>query len=87
MALAGLELGVRKPTDSIADPGYFTLPNSRHQFRDWKRGGHGSVDLRKSISQSCDVYYYRLAVDMELTACTTIWRSSVSAKIGHRPRG
>lgn len=64
MALAGLELGVRKPTDSIADPGYFTLPNSRHQFRDWKRGGHGSVDLRKSISQSCDIYYYRLAVDM-----------------------
>jgi len=64
MALAGLELGVRKPTDSIADPGYFTLPNSRHQFRDWKRGGHGSVDLRKSIAQSCDIYYYRLAVDM-----------------------
>ena len=64
MALAGLELGVRKPTDSIADPGYFTLPNSRHQFRDWKRGGHGSVDLRKSIAQSCDIYYYRLAVEM-----------------------
>ncbi len=64
MALAGLELGVRKPSDSIADPGYFTLPNSRHQFRDWKRGGHGSVDLRKSIAQSCDIYYYRLAVDM-----------------------
>ena len=64
MALAGLELGVRKPTDSIADPGYFSLPNSRHQFRDWKRGGHGSVDLRKSIAQSCDIYYYRLAVDM-----------------------
>ncbi|MBS1185144.1 MAG: peptidoglycan glycosyltransferase [Proteobacteria bacterium] len=64
MALAGLELGVRKPTDSIADPGYFSLPNSRHQFRDWKRGGHGSVDLRKSIAQSCDIYYYRLAVEM-----------------------
>jgi penicillin-binding protein 2 len=64
MALAGLELGVRKPSDSIVDPGYFTLPNSRHQFRDWKRGGHGVVDLRRSISQSCDVYYYRLAVDM-----------------------
>ncbi len=64
MALAGLELGVRKPSDSIVDPGYYSLPNSRHQFRDWKRGGHGVVDLRKSISQSCDVYYYRLAVDM-----------------------
>ncbi len=64
MALAGLELGLRKPSDSFVDPGYFTLPNSRHQFRDWKRGGHGVVDLRRSLAQSCDVYYYRLAVDM-----------------------
>ncbi|WP_296752683.1 penicillin-binding protein 2 [Thiobacillus sp.] len=64
MALAGLELGLRKPTDSIVDPGYFTLPNSSHQFRDWKRGGHGVVDLRRSIAQSCDIYYYKLAVDM-----------------------
>ncbi len=64
MALAGLELGLRKPSDSINDPGFYSLPNSRHQFRDWKRGGHGVVDLRRSISQSCDVYYYRLAVDM-----------------------
>jgi len=64
MALAGLDLGLRKPADTISDPGFFSLPNSRHQFRDWKRGGHGSVDLRRSISQSCDVYYYRLAVDM-----------------------
>lgn len=64
IALAGLELGLRTPDDSIVDPGYYSLPNSRHQFRDWKRGGHGVVDLRRSISQSCDVYYYRLAVDM-----------------------
>ena len=64
MALAGLELGVRTPSQRIADPGYFSLPNSSHQFRDWKRGGHGSVDLRRSIAQSCDIYYYKLAVDM-----------------------
>ncbi|MDZ7593154.1 MAG: penicillin-binding protein 2 [Thiobacillus sp.] len=64
LALAGLELGLRKPSDSINDPGFYSLPNSSHQFRDWKRGGHGIVDLRRSISQSCDVYYYRLAVDM-----------------------
>ena len=64
LALAGLELGLRKPSDSINDPGFYSLPNSSHQFRDWKRGGHGVVDLRRSISQSCDVYYYQLAVDM-----------------------
>ncbi|MBI1284080.1 MAG: penicillin-binding protein 2 [Thiobacillus sp.] len=64
MALAALELGLRKSSDTIVDPGYFTLPNSRHQYRDWKSGGHGIVNLRKSISQSCDVYYYQLAADM-----------------------
>ncbi|HQS80831.1 MAG TPA: penicillin-binding protein 2 [Thiobacillus sp.] len=64
LALAGLELGLRKASDSFVDPGHYSLPNSSHQFRDWKRGGHGVVDLRRSISQSCDVYYYRLAVDM-----------------------
>lgn len=64
MALAGLELGLRKPADGFHDPGYYSLPNSRHRFRDWKPQGHGWVDLRRSISQSCDVYYYRLAVDM-----------------------
>ena len=64
MALAGLELGLRKPADAFLDPGYYSLPNSRHRFRDWKPQGHGVVDLRRSISQSCDVYYYRLAVDM-----------------------
>lgn len=64
LALASLELGLRKPSDSFNDPGFYSLPNSSHQFRDWKRGGHGVVDLRRSISQSCDVYYYRLAVDM-----------------------
>lgn len=64
MAMAGLELGLRKPGDTIVDPGFYSLPNSRHQFRDWKQGGHGVVDLKRSISQSCDVYYYKLAVDM-----------------------
>ena len=64
MALAGLELGLRKPGDSILDPGFYSLPNSRHHYRDWKTGGHGVVDLHKSLVQSCDTYYYRLAVDM-----------------------
>jgi penicillin-binding protein 2 len=64
MGLAGLELGVRKPGDTIVDPGYFSLPNSSHQFRDWKRGGHGIVDLHRAIVQSCDTYFYKLAVDM-----------------------
>ena len=62
MALAALELGKRTPQDAIADPGYFWLGN--HKFRDDKEGGHGMVDMYKSIVQSCDTYYYLLANDM-----------------------
>jgi len=64
MALAGLELGLRKPDDSIADPGYFSLGGGGHRYRDWKKDGHGTVDLKKSIVVSCDTYYYRLAHEM-----------------------
>jgi len=64
MGLAGLELGVRRPGDSISDPGYFTLPGSSHRYRDWKKDGHGMVDLKRSITISCDTYYYGLANQM-----------------------
>lgn len=64
MALAGLELNKRTPSYSISDPGFFTLPGSSHRYRDWKVGGHGAVDLHKSVVISCDTYYYGLAVDL-----------------------
>ncbi|NOT16561.1 MAG: penicillin-binding protein 2 [Sulfuriferula sp.] len=64
MALAGLHYDVRTPNDTIADPGYFMLPNSSHRYRDWKPNGHGSVNMHLSIVQSCDTYYYRLANDL-----------------------
>jgi penicillin-binding protein 2 len=64
MALAGLELGVRKANEAIADPGYFTLPGSSHRYRDWKVEGHGMVNARKAITQSCDTYFYGLANKM-----------------------
>ncbi len=66
MALMGLELGKRTPEYSIADPGYFTLPGQSHRYRDWKVGGHGMVNLHKSIVVSCDTYYYGLAVDTDI---------------------
>lgn len=52
------------PHKTVFCPGYFTLPGSTHRFRDWKREGHGHVDLNGAIARSCDVYFYRLAVDM-----------------------
>lgn len=62
MALAALEMGKRTPNQVISDPGYYNFGN--HQFRDDKKGGHGMVDMYKSIVHSCDTYYYMLANDM-----------------------
>ena len=64
MALAGLELKKRSPSFTISDPGFFTLPGNSHHYRDWKVGGHGSVDLHKSLVISCDTYYYGLANEL-----------------------
>ena len=74
MALAGLDAGKRTPGYSISDPGYFTLPGNRHKYRDWKAGGHGKVDLFKSIVISCDTYYYGLATDMGIDSIHTYMR-------------
>jgi penicillin-binding protein 2 len=62
MALAALQTGRRTPQQTISDPGYFMLGN--HRFRDDKEGGHGTVDMYRSIVQSCDTYYYVLANDL-----------------------
>ena len=62
MSLAALNTGKRSASQVIYDPGFFMFGN--HKFRDDKEGGHGSVDMYKSIVQSCDTYYYLLARDM-----------------------
>lgn len=64
MALAALELGKRTPEYSMSDPGYFSLPGVERRYRDWKVGGHGRVNLHKSLVVSCDTYYYSLANDL-----------------------
>ncbi len=64
VALAGLENAKRQPPFSISDAGYFTLPNSRHRYRDWKPGGHGNVDMRRAITVSCDTFFYGLAMEL-----------------------
>lgn len=66
MALAALELGKRTPNQAIADPGYYWFGN--HRFRDDKVGGHGMVDMYKSIVQSCNTYYYMLSSDLGIEA-------------------
>jgi penicillin-binding protein 2 len=66
MAMAALETGKRTPRSQINDPGYFFFGDRR--FRDSKPGGHGVVDLYKSIVVSSDTFYYQLANDMGIDA-------------------
>jgi penicillin-binding protein 2 len=61
-ALAALELDDFNPDENIRCSGSFRLPNSSRRFRDWKM--HGEVNLHSAIAQSCDVYFYRLALKL-----------------------
>ena len=61
MALAGLKYKAIDPKATRNCHGYYTLPGSSHHYRDWKKQGHGSVDMRRAIATSCDVYFYGLA--------------------------
>jgi penicillin-binding protein 2 len=66
MALAALASGRRTPQQTIRDPGYFQLGG--RMFRDSRVGGHGVVDMYKSIVVSSDTYYYTLAHEMGIDA-------------------
>ena len=66
LALSALTSGKRTATQAIFDPGFYQLPGSAHRFRDDKPGGHGYVDMTKSIIVSCDTYYYMLAGDTDI---------------------
>ena len=68
LGLAALEFKGFDPNKPVMCPGWYTLPDSSHVFRDWKRVGHGLVDLHDAVVQSCDVYFYKLAVAMGIDA-------------------
>ncbi len=64
MALAGLASGVATADHHVWCPGWYTLGNSTHRYRCWQRHGHGRMDMQRAISQSCDVYFYDLALKL-----------------------
>ena len=66
VGLAGLNAGARSASESTWCPGFFRLEGDDHRYRDWKKQGHGHVDLTDSLAQSCDVYYYSLAKDLTI---------------------
>ncbi|HFD80180.1 MAG TPA: penicillin-binding protein 2 [Gammaproteobacteria bacterium] len=64
VALGGLEQGITTAHAHTYCPGFYQLPGKARKYRDWKRWGHGTVDLVSAIAQSCDVYFYDLALSM-----------------------
>ena len=68
LALAALESGATNRARTSFCRGYFQLPGDEHRYRDWKPEGHGPVDLREAISQSCDVYFYEISVELGIDA-------------------
>lgn len=61
LGLIGLEEGIVTEEYTIKDNGRYQLPNVSHTWRDWRKWGHGDVDIAKAIEVSCDIYYYDLA--------------------------
>jgi penicillin-binding protein 2 len=64
MAVAGLEEGVISPTRSFYCPGYLSIYDNL--FRCHKAEGHGMVNLRRALAQSCNVYFYHVGVQLEI---------------------
>jgi len=74
VALAALENNVRNPPFSIQDQGFFIMPNSSKIFKDWKKGGHGEVDIIKAIAVSCDTFFYGLGIELGIPKLNNMLR-------------
>ena len=88
LGLAGLTRGVIDIETLIADPGYYTLPGDDRRYRDWilrVRGtGHADfMNLRDSIAQSCDVYFYELANRLGIDALSeSLYEFGIGSRTG-----
>ena len=69
-ALAGLEAGIIEPNETVYCPGYMEI--SDRKFTCWKKVGHGSMDLNDSLRESCDVFYYDLALKVGIENMTAM---------------
>jgi len=64
IGLAGLAEGEITPNEKVQCPGWYRLKGDDRRYRDWKRRGHGPMDLEHAIVESCDVYFYDLAFNL-----------------------
>ena len=83
LALGGLELGLRRPSDTVLSTGQFCLPGQKRCYRDDTRGGDGTVDMVTAIEKSTNTYFYRLALDMGIDRLSQwMGRFSFGSKTG-----
>jgi len=66
LGLAAIHHGSTTANHTIFCRGFYSLPGKKHRYRDWKPEGHGRIDMHDAIAQSCDTYFYELAVDLEI---------------------
>lgn len=64
VGLAGLALGARTSNERYFSTGSYRLPTGGRDYRDWRGGGHGSVDLKEALAQSVNTYFYSLSVEL-----------------------
>ena len=62
--LAAIDSDAVQPSHTVWDPGFYTLTKGGRKYRDWKRSGHGKVDMSLAFAQSCDVWFYDVAYKM-----------------------
>lgn len=67
IALEGLQSDTVSSDFTISDPGWFMLPDNSRVYHDWKKEGHGRVDISKAIQQSCDTYFFTLGSKMGIS--------------------
>ena len=71
MGFAALNNNVRQPQDDTWCPGWFRIPGGKRPYRDWKKGGHGQMNMTSAIANSCDVYFFALALEMGINRLST----------------
>ena len=64
LGLAALNYNVMNPFADLICPGYFRIPSNPNPYRDWRAGGHGETNMVKAIAESCDVYFYTVAMKL-----------------------
>ncbi|MFT5505944.1 MAG: penicillin-binding protein 2 [Gammaproteobacteria bacterium] len=64
VGLAGLEYRIINKSQKVHCGGFYQLPNDERKYRDWKKEGHGPMNMKSAITQSCDVYFYDLSYRM-----------------------